>query len=502
MSPLKHRAVAGSFIFKFPDDDTDRKPLVALFRRSGKVNTYQHKYAPVSGSVEETDETPLATAWRELHEETTLTGKSLRFFRQGKPYSFSDESIGRTWTINPFGFVLKSDKDGGLGEAGIKLDWEHEGYEWFDPDTVNESDEFEGVPRILESLRRVWFNIDLGEEAGKTLGRGLITLQTDHESGARQLAPKALDIFISVVRQLDIGARDQWWKNVRFAGWHLWKNGRESMGAPILNAVLSSLSIIEKMLAPEPSVSASSVDEIVTALEEYAQDRRDAVSNIGASFETFVEQQVPGDGPVKILTLSSSSTITSGITQALAKMARPMEIRVLESRPLFEGVKMAKAIAAFADENKVKARLELYTDASVGVAAKGIDIVLIGADLIDKKANVSNKTGSLPAVLTAKHVSPHAKIVALSEKEKVIPFPPLGHEDNDPQEVTQAWGDVAPSPQDESSTQVTVKNIYFEWVPSVLIDQYVTEDGITTSEGISQWAEEVRSRADKFFSGL
>ena len=40
--PLKKRQVAGSFIFKLPQDWPGiRKPQVALFRRSAKVSTYQ-----------------------------------------------------------------------------------------------------------------------------------------------------------------------------------------------------------------------------------------------------------------------------------------------------------------------------------------------------------------------------------------------------------------------------------------------------------------------------
>lgn len=38
--PLKKRAVVSSFIFEFPEDGKG-KPVVALFRRSDKVNTYQ-----------------------------------------------------------------------------------------------------------------------------------------------------------------------------------------------------------------------------------------------------------------------------------------------------------------------------------------------------------------------------------------------------------------------------------------------------------------------------
>ncbi|RSL57357.1 hypothetical protein CEP54_008343 [Fusarium duplospermum] len=164
---------------------------------------------------------------------------------------------------------------------------------------------------------------------------------------------------------------------------------------------------------------------------------------------------------------------------------------------------MASAIGSFVEENKVNSRLVIYTDASVGVAAKDVDVVLIGADLIDKTANVSNKTGSLPAVLTANHVSPKSKIVVLSEKEKVLPFNPPGQEENDPCEVMQAWGGLTPSTTKGPNTaHIEVKNIYFEWIPSSLIDHYVTEDGIATSEGISEWAGEVHKRAGQFFTDL
>jgi hypothetical protein len=40
-TPLKQRAVSGSFIIKYPDDGEDGRPKVALFKRSGKVRTYQ-----------------------------------------------------------------------------------------------------------------------------------------------------------------------------------------------------------------------------------------------------------------------------------------------------------------------------------------------------------------------------------------------------------------------------------------------------------------------------
>ncbi|RBR14034.1 hypothetical protein FVER53590_04291 [Fusarium verticillioides] len=409
----------------------------------------------------------------------------------------------REWTVNPFGFLLKSESDdGSRGEAGIKIDWEHEGYEWFDPDAINDSDDFEGVPRILESLRRVWFNVDLGQEAGNTLSRGLVALQEDHESGARQLATKALDTYIDVMKQVDFTDQVQWWNNIRFAGWHLWKNGRESMGASILNVVLSALDIVQDGIPPRGPPDKSSIDSIVRALGDYARDRQNTTSRTGAVFQTFIEQHLSGDGPLKILTFSSSSTITSAITHIMGNTSRPVEVHVLESRPLFEGVKMAQSIASCANNSKAKTRLIIHTDASVGIAAKDIDIVLIGADLIDRTAAVSNKVGSLPAVLTAKYVSQKAKIIVLSEKEKVLPFAPPGQEENDACEVMQAWGDFSSAVREVPHSLVTVKNVYFEWVSPDLIDHYITEDGVTGRAGISSYAQEVEKKADQYFTNL
>ncbi|RGP65971.1 hypothetical protein FLONG3_8995 [Fusarium longipes] len=462
-----------------------------------------HKYAGISGSVDETDADPLDTAWRELEEETTLTKDSLRLFRKGKPFSFVDYSIGREWTVNPFAFILKSEPDGGRGEAGIKIDWEHEGYEWFDPDAVNDSENFEGVPRIFESLRRVWFNIDLGEAAGNTLDQGLTTLQNDHESGARQLASTALGTYIDVLRHIDTSDIERWWTNVRFAGWHLWKNGRESMGASILNTILSVLSIIESKISKSSSVGKCLFDDIVMSLEKYAQDRQTTSSRTGLSFQAFLEQHLSGDGPLGILTLSFSSTIVSAIIHVLKKAVRPIHIHVLESRPLFEGVRMAQAIASFASENKTMVDITLHTDASVAIAASiGIDIVLIGADLIDRTAAVSNKAGTLPTILTVRYTAPQAKIVALSEKEKVLPLSPPYQEENEPREVTQAWGELSTSLLQSPYCRVNIENVYFEWVPSDLINYYITEDGVTDSVGISRYAEEVANKADQYFTNL
>ncbi|KAL7931507.1 hypothetical protein V8C35DRAFT_309693 [Trichoderma chlorosporum] len=505
MAQLIKKPVAVSFIFQFPDGNETQRPRVALFRRSGEVNTYQHKFAPISGGVEVTDANPLATAWRELREETTLTTSSLRLFRQGKPYSFTDPGVGRIWTINPFAFTLKPTKEGGVGEGGITIDWEHEGYQWFDPDEVTDDESFQGVPRLRESLRRVWFDIDLGKSAGGVLAAGLRSLQDDHASGARQLASAALDVYLDVIPRIDVSDREAWWKNVRFTAWHLWKNGRESMGAPILSVVLSSLDMIEQHLqqAPQGPPTKEFIQKVCAEIKTFAQTRHESGSIIANAFASFLDQHFPlsSHKPLKIVTLSSSSTITASISRILESSSRPLDIHILESRPLFEGVKAARHFSSFIQsDGEGKSSITLHTDASAALASQNAHLLLLGADLIDKSGNVSNKTGSLPAVLAAKHVSPRVKVVVLSEKEKVMPFDPPGHEENDGEELVRGWREML-GPEIELRG-VSVKNVYFEWVPARLVDVYLTEDGVEGAEHVEAWAREVQQKADRFFDHL
>lgn len=126
-------------------------------------------------------------------------------------------------------------------------------------------------------------------------------------------------------------------------------------------------------------------------------------------------------------------------------------------------------------------------------------MLLLGADLIDRSGNVSNKTGSLPAVLAARHVSPGVKILVVAEKDKILPFDPPEHdEDNDAGELVRSWGEDA----EGKLPGVNVKNVYFEWVPATMVHLYLTEDGIEGTDNVKKWAEEARQKADRFFDNL
>lgn len=151
-----------------------------------------------------------------------------------------------------------------------------------------------------------------------------------------------------------------------------------------------------------------------------------------------------------------------------------------------------------------------------------MDIVLIGADRVAETGAVSNKTGSLPVILSAKHVSPKAKIVIVSETEKVAtPGAAAAHvvENNDPAQLMHAWtagfnserirnaAGTIPSVHDahkgsNGAVEVRVRNVFFEWVPPDLVDIYITERGQLTVTDIAKHSETLGTEEEKFFRDI
>ncbi|KAK4245123.1 Methylthioribose-1-phosphate isomerase [Corynascus novoguineensis] len=517
----KKRSVVSSFIFKFDGG----QPQVALFRRSDKVSTYRQHLAPISGSINPADASPLAAAWREIREETTLTPESLSLLRQGKSYSFRDESIRREWTVFPFLFRLKTPED----EQRIRIDWEHDGWEWHHPDIVIRDSEgaIGGVPRLAESLRRVWFETDLGPQAGAVLSSGLEALSQDHESGARQLATAALQTLreaIAAMEEPDGKPTEEWWAKVRFMSWHLWKNGRESMGAAIMSALLTALGNIERVVK-EVQKTASRRDAVLNQIDHQITARQEAAKLISQAFGAYLARAFPSklasNQPITILTLSESSTIRQGLRYAALNSGFILDLHILESRPLYEGVSLAGSLAEDLLSTSSASRthkITLYSDASAALASSAVDLVVLGADRIAASGAVSNKTGSLPAVLSAKHISPRARVVVLGDSDKIgTPGHPEDHvvEDNDDSQISRAWQaeynsarvrHAATTLQNlkspESRLKLEIRNVFFEWVSADLIDAYVTESGEWTLQQIAEHSSRLEVEEKRFFESL
>ncbi|KAL1841762.1 hypothetical protein VTJ49DRAFT_6600 [Mycothermus thermophilus] len=545
----KKRSVVSSFLLRggwTGDTGTSGKPEVTLFERSDKVSTYKNHLAAISGTIETTDPSPLSAALREIREETTLAPPDIVLLRQGKPFTFRDASVCREWTVYPFLFRLQTQ-----AESKIHIDWEHTRFVWVDPTVAvrdAEAGRIQAVPRLEDSLHRVWFEADLGESAGGALRAGLRQLATDHESGAAALSESALKTLREVVRCLDEDglhdfgdAREEWkwwWDRIRMTAWHLSKNGRESMGAAILSKLLVVLARMEKAAreVPEDSVAAGGKkkkdfwkDLALRAISPPPDETSQPSASVPNTFSNYITQTLPAKfrsrEPIAILTLSDSGTVRSCLRHAVEEAKIVLDLRVLESRPLYEGVTLA---ATFADYLKSHGdptfphKVTLHTDASAALASAEVDVVLLGADRIASSGAVSNKTGSLPAVLAAKHVAPCARVVVVGGTEKIAPpGRPEEHvvEDNGAEQVRRVWEErynsegvrrgaeilqraLSAPAANSLAVKTGIPNIFFEWVSPELIDAYVTESGVWTRGRIAKHSEDLAAEVARLFGDL
>lgn len=393
------------------------------------------------------------------------------------------------------------------------------------------------VPRI-SLLDEHAVNSSLGEDsqwhidAHDTLLKGICMLRQDHESGAKELATTALGVLLDVAKVAGAGLSSSherigkineeevttrmWKYTIRRCGWVIARYGRPTMDAAITTAIVTALQRIVRGIVEEDTRSKPlSIHESVQILRNQVQFRQSARSGteVGVQLRKFIRDEFdksavnfPGNLEVTILTLSSSSTIKKALGTLLelemeaeqhqeARRHLRIELRIMESRPLYEGVSMARELVTMAEKSGYThmLQIEVASDASVAMLARNVDIVMLGADRISGSGDVSNKIGSLPAVLCAKVMSNHARVVTISELEKVAKPEQLeerGVEGNDVAELTDAWGsnnkNIIETRPGSCRNMVRVRNVYFEWVPAQYIHCYVCEDGALTVNGVKE----------------
>ncbi|VUC20494.1 unnamed protein product [Clonostachys rosea] len=253
---LQRRAVVGSFLLR---RDQDGIPKVALFRRTNKVNTYQHKYATISGGIEPTDPTPLDAAKRELKEETTLDADAdLRFLCRGAPYSFIDRKANYEWSVHPFAFRVPPG-----AEKSIRLGFEHESYKWFPADQIPIPELAAG---IVESLRRVW-----PEGALSRVGALSRFILREDDTDSIDAAWRA---FAQAAGERLSGHPEEWWRLVRLAGWHVWNNSDAGVKGEVLGRVVPALAFVETLVEGQGEELAEGFEQLVAiALQNVRLER-------------------------------------------------------------------------------------------------------------------------------------------------------------------------------------------------------------------------------------
>jgi translation initiation factor eIF-2B subunit delta len=150
-----------------------------------------------------------------------------------------------------------------------------------------------------------------------------------------------------------------------------------------------------------------------------------------------------------VITLSRSGTVLE-ILKLWYQKKKGINVVVCESRPMLEGRLMAEELAA----NGIK--VELITDAMMGIFIEKVDSAIIGADVVLRNGNVVNKLGSKAlAVLCKKYKKP---FYVVTTKSKVSRKKTFKLEKQSPKEV---W--------DKKAKNLSVSNIYFEKIERKLI---------------------------------
>ena len=117
-------------------------PRLLVVRRSGRVGSYNARWAGISGFIEQ-GVSPEEQAYTEIREETGLQKEQVHFLKRGAVVEHADEKLGRRWLVHPFLVEV-------LEPEAIKLDWEAEEMRWITPEELGS---YETVPKLQEAFR-------------------------------------------------------------------------------------------------------------------------------------------------------------------------------------------------------------------------------------------------------------------------------------------------------------------------------------------------------------
>jgi translation initiation factor 2B subunit (eIF-2B alpha/beta/delta family) len=174
-----------------------------------------------------------------------------------------------------------------------------------------------------------------------------------------------------------------------------------------------------------------------------------------------------------VLTHSYSSTVLDALL--LARMAgRRFQVVSTESRPLCEGVTLAKRLA------QQDIPVKLIVDAAVLSFLPATQLVLVGADAISPRGLV-NKSGTALVALAAHNL--HVPIYALCSSQKFLParYPASSEPPKDPSEIL---GELVPN--------LTPVNYYFDSTPLEHFTGILTEAGILKPGGLKRHLRTLR----------
>ncbi|KAF2737051.1 nagb/rpia/CoA transferase-like protein [Polyplosphaeria fusca] len=347
-------------------------------------------------------------------------------------------------------------------------------------------------------------------------------LQTDYQSGARELANNAVEYLRVVILAAWPGPRsiDEWWTLSIEAAKKLIE-ARPAMSVAMKAALVHALEEIalgwhiDSRMADfmndtrpdKKGVKGTDLaDTVNMKLDQVLKERKEVTQKLAQGFATWMEtshrtNRNP-DHPIKILTLSNSSTIRASLFAFLTKTSLPISLTILESRPRCEGVDLAnQLLASLTPTQQSNISILVAPDAAIGTLMPGKDCVLLGADGIAGSGWTSNKTGSAAAAMLGYlHGVP---VWVLSESDKIVAAGEDGEarssggESHPAEELAGAWSSGGKGVV--LMRNVEVYGHWFEDVDPKYITGWYTELGEMGREQIREVSAETWTRYKAVF---
>ena len=272
----------------------------------------------------------------------------------------------------------------------------------------------------------------------------------DHVSGAAQLAIKAANMFLKLVSEkTDIKAVRKLAK--------ILAESRPSM-PPIANISYVILKLIEEHISEGENLRDAVELAVRSAVKTYQDNLKKTVQNASKILRKYDS----------IITHSYSSTAAAAI-----ELCSKLKVFVTESRPGYEGRRLAKRLA----QKGLDVTLIVDSAASYVIDRGLVDAFVTGCDAILDDCSIVNKIGTKMIALTAGEAGIPFIVVTDTWKTAVHGF---SFEEHSPSEV-----------YDKLAGTLTALNPYFEIVPARLVTFYVTEDGRLDREKLSERLKEL-----------
>jgi translation initiation factor 2B subunit (eIF-2B alpha/beta/delta family) len=285
----------------------------------------------------------------------------------------------------------------------------------------------------------------------RELEQMLTDIAEDLTSGAAELALRAINIYRHIV-STDLNT-----KNVPAVRAEMVEVSRRLIKSQPAIAPLFNLAN-EILFATD---SATSLEELAASTVKTADQFENRLCNSAASIAEATSKLVPFGETV--FAYSFSSTVVSSLLNA--KQQKPFRVVCTESRPSFEGRKLANMLASAGVE------VTFTFDSAMGMLLPSCRVAFMGVDAV-ARPGIVNKVGSWLLTLACRELK--IPVFALAGTEKFVTDDLLFSFEDHERPGNEVW-DAAPQ-------GVRAINRQFELIPFDWIAGLVTEEGILRTE--------------------